>query len=191
MIVKGYFSLGYNWITGALWKVESLYSETLATGHGTGQEKFLPHLSSQRGYSANLLTISRPERKSSQMGYPEGRAPPPGNGNGAYHVGPDSSMRDTTPMANGQSNQVQPPHSGPDSNSAQDRADRYLDPASGESERVRSAKRRPSGQQRICGKCQRTLTGQFVRALGDTFHLECFTCHVRHPFPWPPRSLCY
>ncbi|KAK4560705.1 Rho-type GTPase activating protein Rga1 [Recurvomyces mirabilis] len=37
--------------------------------------------------------------------------------------------------------------------------------------------RRPSGQQRTCGKCQRHLTGQFVRALGDTYHLECFTCH--------------
>ncbi|QIW96957.1 hypothetical protein AMS68_002475 [Peltaster fructicola] len=40
--------------------------------------------------------------------------------------------------------------------------------------------RRPSGgqqQQRLCGKCGRNLTGQFVRALGDTYHLECFTCH--------------
>lgn len=38
--------------------------------------------------------------------------------------------------------------------------------------------RRPSDKQRICGKCQKQLTGQFVRALGDTYHLECFTCHV-------------
>ncbi|KAF2099477.1 RhoGAP-domain-containing protein [Rhizodiscina lignyota] len=36
--------------------------------------------------------------------------------------------------------------------------------------------RKPSGS-RICGKCGENLTGQFVRALGDTFHLECFTCH--------------
>ncbi|KAI7497227.1 GTPase-activating protein-like protein of the rho/rac family [Hortaea werneckii] len=43
-------------------------------------------------------------------------------------------------------------------------------------ERTREKSRRPSGQ-RICGKCQRHLTGQFVRALGDTYHLECFTCH--------------
>ncbi|KAF2465060.1 rho-type GTPase-activating protein-like protein [Lindgomyces ingoldianus] len=28
-----------------------------------------------------------------------------------------------------------------------------------------------------CGKCEQSLTGQFVRALGDTYHLECFTCH--------------
>ncbi|KAF2836332.1 RhoGAP-domain-containing protein [Patellaria atrata CBS 101060] len=36
--------------------------------------------------------------------------------------------------------------------------------------------RRPSGS-RTCGKCSDSLTGQFVRALGDTYHLECFTCH--------------
>ncbi|KAI5370302.1 Putative Rho GTPase activation protein [Septoria linicola] len=47
----------------------------------------------------------------------------------------------------------------------------------GSKERSKSSGRRPSGQQRMCGKCQRHLTGQFVRALGDTYHLECFTCH--------------
>ncbi|ORY14557.1 rho-type GTPase-activating protein-like protein [Clohesyomyces aquaticus] len=30
---------------------------------------------------------------------------------------------------------------------------------------------------KVCGKCGLSLTGQFVRALGDTYHLECFTCH--------------
>lgn len=38
--------------------------------------------------------------------------------------------------------------------------------------------RRPS-EVRYCGKCGGRLTGQFVRALEDTFHLECFTCRVR------------
>lgn len=47
--------------------------------------------------------------------------------------------------------------------------------------------RRPSGQQKVCGQCGRHLTGQFVRALGDTFHLECFTCHVRQA----PRARAY
>ncbi|KAF2019894.1 RhoGAP-domain-containing protein [Aaosphaeria arxii CBS 175.79] len=37
---------------------------------------------------------------------------------------------------------------------------------------------KPRGRSsKICGKCGQPLTGQFVRALGDTFHLECFTCH--------------
>lgn len=41
---------------------------------------------------------------------------------------------------------------------------------------------RPNGKQsnRICAKCGGHLTGQFVRALGGTYHLECFTCHVRN-----------
>jgi hypothetical protein len=37
---------------------------------------------------------------------------------------------------------------------------------------------KPKKTGKICGKCGEGLTGQFVRALGDTFHLECFTCHV-------------
>jgi hypothetical protein len=46
-------------------------------------------------------------------------------------------------------------------------------------ERNRSRTRRHgSGQLRICKKCGEPLTGQFVRALGGTFHLECFRCRV-------------
>ncbi|EMC96355.1 hypothetical protein BAUCODRAFT_33682 [Baudoinia panamericana UAMH 10762] len=33
-----------------------------------------------------------------------------------------------------------------------------------------------SRPQRTCRKCNEVLSGQFVRALGATFHLECFTC---------------
>lgn len=39
------------------------------------------------------------------------------------------------------------------------------------------ATRRPSGS-RVCAKCGNSLSGQFVRALDATYHLECFTCHV-------------
>lgn len=35
------------------------------------------------------------------------------------------------------------------------------------------------GSSRLCQKCNEPLTGQFVRALGGTFHLECFKCEVR------------
>lgn len=31
---------------------------------------------------------------------------------------------------------------------------------------------------RLCKKCGESLTGQFVRALGGTFHLDCFRCRV-------------
>lgn len=36
----------------------------------------------------------------------------------------------------------------------------------------------PGGSSRLCQKCGEPLTGQFVRALGGTFHLECFKCEV-------------
>jgi hypothetical protein len=48
---------------------------------------------------------------------------------------------------------------------------------SGERDRQRSS-RKGSGQLRICKKCGEPLTGQFVRALGGTFHLDCFKCRV-------------
>lgn len=41
--------------------------------------------------------------------------------------------------------------------------------------------RSASGQSRACKKCGEPLTGQFVRALDGTFHLECFKCHVSSP----------
>ena len=41
--------------------------------------------------------------------------------------------------------------------------------------------RGPSGQVRACKKCNEPLTGQFVRALDGTFHLDCFKCRVWYP----------
>ena len=37
--------------------------------------------------------------------------------------------------------------------------------------------------QRTCKKCNEPLTGQFVRALEGTFHLDCFRCQVRITIP--------
>ncbi|PWW79213.1 RhoGAP-domain-containing protein [Tuber magnatum] len=34
----------------------------------------------------------------------------------------------------------------------------------------------PKSHTRICQKCGNVLTGQFVRALGGTYHLDCFKC---------------
>lgn len=51
---------------------------------------------------------------------------------------------------------------------------------SGERNRSRTRNgRTASGQLRICKKCEEPLTGQFVRALNGTFHLDCFRCRVR------------
>ncbi|KAK6068668.1 rho GTPase activator [Seiridium cupressi] len=47
---------------------------------------------------------------------------------------------------------------------------------SSERNRSRGRGRTTSGQLRICHKCGEPLTGQFVRALDGTFHLDCFKC---------------
>lgn len=41
---------------------------------------------------------------------------------------------------------------------------------------------------RTCAKCQDPLTGQFVRALGGTYHLDCFKCRVRAALPYKDSS---
>jgi hypothetical protein len=59
--------------------------------------------------------------------------------------------------------------------------DRDRDPSKTSGERNRSRTRNgrtASGQLRLCKKCGEPLTGQFVRALGGTFHLDCFRCRV-------------
>ncbi|ERT02888.1 hypothetical protein HMPREF1624_01191 [Sporothrix schenckii ATCC 58251] len=56
--------------------------------------------------------------------------------------------------------------------------DRELEPRrSGERKHSQQgSSRTASGQVRICKKCGEQLTGQFVRALDGTFHLDCFRC---------------
>lgn len=48
--------------------------------------------------------------------------------------------------------------------------------------------RAPGGQVRTCSKCGESLTGQFVRALDGTFHLDCFKCRVSPPSCLEPPS---
>ena len=76
-----------------------------------------------------------------------------------------------------------PPNGGGSLSPGYDRAGRELEQGAlgaPQAKRDRSRQpgsRRPSGP-RICGKCGGNLNGQFVRALENTYHLECFTCHV-------------
>lgn len=110
---------------------------------------------------------------------------PPGAVKQTYYDDQQPAPQDTAPLANGQANLSFRPHDQPESSAlsptSHDRSRPSVDAPNegGSKERSKSNGRRPSGQQRACGKCQRHLTGQFVRALGDTYHLECFTCHVR------------
>ena len=114
------------------------------------------------------------------MGLPEDRATGPAgatNGNSVYYDDKGSRSKDGSYSASGKTDPTQQTHGSMEALGSQERSERQLEPNSEREPRPRS-QRRPSGQQRICGKCQRHLTGQFVRALGDTFHLECFTCNV-------------
>jgi hypothetical protein len=74
----------------------------------------------------------------------------------------------------------------------QDRTDAPVrsmtDPLQNEQQQLQQQPPKPKRSGKICGKCGEGLTGQFVRALGGTYHLECFTCHVRTPF-LDPNSL--
>lgn len=45
------------------------------------------------------------------------------------------------------------------------------------------------GHGQICAKCELSVTGQFVRALGTVFHLDCFKCQVSSPI-LPLNSFC-
>jgi hypothetical protein len=52
---------------------------------------------------------------------------------------------------------------------------------------ARSHTKSPGSSPRVCKKCGETLTGQFVRALLSTYHLECFKCDVsgtKSDFDW-------
>ena len=93
-----------------------------------------------------------------------GPASPPRQRNGGHQ----SSAQSNTNLNGGL-----PPNAdsrnGRDRNRPQDLVARDRSQARGTSTSKRS---------RICAECGQQLTGQFVRALDATYHLECFTCRV-------------
>nr|POF26120.1 rho-type gtpase-activating protein 1 [Quercus suber] len=124
------------------------------------------------------------------MGHPsEDR--PPGAEHGAHHDGHHHPPWEGSTVSDGapdhHTHNTPAAQSGKIPSSLQDRSldvkEAHKDVGGSSRERDREGRpktngnRRPSGQQRVCGKCHLPLTGQFVRALGDTYHLECFTCH--------------
>lgn len=102
-----------------------------------------------------------------------------GPGNGTFYDDTSGSVpNEQSALSNGQSRPTRQRNGSTDPTDPQKQGDRQRQASGDDGKQQKESKRRPSGQQRICGKCQRHLTGQFVRALGDTYHLECFTCHV-------------
>ncbi|KAL4980954.1 hypothetical protein BDW66DRAFT_146728 [Aspergillus desertorum] len=94
----------------------------------------------------------------------------------ASSTGPDSGQSpvDGRPMRRLDSNPTDPR----DPTTPQDRTNQWEN--SGPLERPRPNGRQhaksPGSSSRICKKCNEPLTGQFVRALTATYHLECFKC---------------
>lgn len=101
------------------------------------------------------------------------------NGGSSGRRTPDSAHRLRPTMSAGSNPATHSPGGPPSTNYDSDTTN-----ARASNERVRSRNRGPggrtaSGQMRICNKCGEPLTGQFVRALNGTFHLDCFKCRVR------------
>ncbi|KAL4757339.1 GTPase-activating protein LRG1 [Aspergillus foveolatus] len=94
----------------------------------------------------------------------------------ASSTGPDSGQSpvDSRPIRRLDSNPVE----ARDPTTPQDRTNHWEN--SGPLERPRpngrSHAKSPGSSSRICKKCNEPLTGQFVRALMATYHLECFKC---------------
>ncbi|KAG5995474.1 hypothetical protein E4U52_008267 [Claviceps spartinae] len=100
----------------------------------------------------------------SESGYPTDRS---WHNGGSRNRTPDSTYR-LKPTTSGSSMPGAFPGTGNDD---------VIIRKSGERNRSRPRNgRSASGQIRICKKCGEPLTGQFVRALDGTFHLDCFKC---------------
>lgn len=129
----------------------------MASDHGNGPPGDRP-----RGDHPNYY-------QGSELGYPADR----NRQNGANRT-PDSMYRLKPTGSAGSNMSIPPPGLDDDSR------------RSGERNRSRQrGARTASGQLRICKKCGEPLTGQFVRALDGTFHLDCFKCRVRPSvFAW-------
>ncbi|KAI2629753.1 RhoGAP-domain-containing protein [Hypoxylon sp. NC1633] len=98
--------------------------------------------------------------------------PPPLPNDGGYQL--DHERPNMTPSPS-YSNGVYPPPIRPPASPS---LSAHSDPRpSGERNRSQGRSgRTASGQLRICAHCGESLTGQFVRALEGTYHLDCFKC---------------
>ena len=124
---------------------------------------------------------------------PQSEGGPPGDGRNyggqsytedgrRYQSDRDIAMQDSQlPRPNGPFGSENRMTASPSGSASGRERDRDGDPGKTSGERNRSRTRNgrtASGQLRLCKKCGEPLTGQFVRALGGTFHLDCFRCRV-------------
>ena len=104
-------------------------------------------------------------------GHPSGDAPPYRMDQEQANLAPTHSRHNGSHSNQGGRHPVSPALSAENTDNESRR--------SGERNRSRPrGSRSASGQVRACKKCGEPLTGQFVRALDGTFHLDCFRCRV-------------
>ena len=103
-------------------------------------------------------------------------APPEGH---AFSDGPGAPQQHTLdPRSNGLPRRRTDEHDAPSANALAPHTRTDAPPRLSTDPDQQQVAAKPKKTGKICGKCGEGLTGQFVRALGDTYHLECFTCHV-------------
>jgi hypothetical protein len=118
--------------------------------------------------------------------YQAGPAPgsdDPYAGDGGWHNGDHQgpTRHDMPPPSN--------PNLGPDPNAYNREREVEDRPPPDRAHTPRSKGSRSASSPRMCKKCGLQLTGQFVRALDGTFHLDCFRCRVSWFDPDVPGSL--
>lgn len=108
-----------------------------------------------------------------------------GAGNGPVNGGAPSGDRIQSP--DGRVGRGQDPNPGEAREYGQPGNRDRSDPRDRSRPHTRSHTKSPGSSPRVCKKCGETLTGQFVRALLNTYHLECFKCDVsdtKSRFDW-------
>ncbi|KAI0482791.1 rho-type GTPase-activating protein [Xylariaceae sp. FL0804] len=99
--------------------------------------------------------------------------PPPASSEVGYQLDRDRPHMTPSPSYSNGTGAYTPQHRPPGSPALSARSDPRR---STERNRSRGRGRTVSGSPRTCAKCGEPLTGQFVRALDGTFHLDCFKC---------------
>ena len=117
-------------------------------------------------YRQQSLDDKRYQNSGRANGYDQGNMPKP------RFMGPSQGSGDTQSPNGSSSNSLVDGRSGRNRNMTQDLPVRERSRTNG------GLGGKSSGTVRVCKKCSEPLTGQFVRALGGTFHLDCFRCRV-------------
>ena len=120
----------------------------------------------QHGYPQHNYQPSNIPPNATYAPRPNGFGPvsPPRQRNGDNSTSRPNHPNSNGPLPPNSESSAMSDRNGPQQNSNRDRSQ----------PRANSSAKRS----RICAECGQQLTGQFVRALDGTYHLECFTCRV-------------